>query len=86
MHLSEPRAAPGRRFIWMSAVAIALWLFLVNANAAFAGGDHGSNTWGSPGDQGSGTWQHDSEGTPTSWDHPTDQGPPPEESGPGQPC
>ena len=40
MHLSEPRAAPGRRFIWMSAVAIALWLFLVNANAAFAGGDH----------------------------------------------
>ena len=87
MHLSEPRAAGGRRFIWISAFALALWLFLVNASAAIAGGDHPSQGWDSPGDHNTSGWTHDSEGTPTSWDHPSDQGqPPPEGSGSGQPC
>jgi hypothetical protein len=86
MHRSEPRAVGSRRLLWISAaLAIALWLFLVNANAAFAGGDHSSNEWGSPGED-SNSWSHDSEGTPGSWGHPPDQGPPPEGSGEEQPC
>jgi hypothetical protein len=75
MYRSEPRAAGWRRPVWVSALAVALGLLLMNANAAFAGGDHG--------------WTHDSEGTPTSstWGHDSDEGQPPSEgSDSGQSC
>jgi hypothetical protein len=80
----EPRAAVDRRLLWMSAFAVALWLFLVNPSTALAGGDHPSSGWDSS-DHGSGGWQNDTEGSPPSWGH--DHGQPPSEgSGPGQPC
>ena len=75
MHFCEPRLTPDRRILWISAFAVALWLFLVNPGTAIAGGDHSSSGWGSPSDHGSGDWQHGSEGTPPSWDH--DNGQPP---------
>jgi hypothetical protein len=86
MHPREPHATIDRRLLWMSAFAVALWLFLVNPTAALAGGDHPSHGWDSS-DNGSDSWQHGTEGTPPSWGHTPDQGQPPsEESGPGQPC
>ena len=82
----EPRALFDRRFLLVSAFAVALWLFLVNPSTALAGGDHQSQGWGSS-DHGSSDWQHGTEGSPPSWDHTPDQGHPPSEgSTPGQPC
>ena len=66
MHLYEPRVTVDRRILWMSAFAVALWLFLVNPGTAIAGGDHSSSGWGSSSDHGSSDWQHGSEGSPTS--------------------
>jgi hypothetical protein len=72
MHQSEPRAHGNRRSIWISVFAVALGLSLVNAGAAFAGGEHPP-----PG----------TEGTPSSWSNTSDEGhAPPETSGPEQPC
>ena len=48
MHFCEPRLTPDRRILWISAFAVALWLFLVNPGTAIAGGEHQSSGWGSP--------------------------------------
>src|SRR5829696_3279840 len=82
---TEPQATVDRRLLWMSAFAVALWLFLVNPSTALAGGDYGSDGWDSS-DHSSDSWQHGEEGTPPSWGHTPDQGQPPEGSGTGQPC
>ena len=62
MHLSEPSAAGTRRgLLWLSVLAIALWLSLVSAGDAFAGGGHSSQgdsgsdhgkSWSGHGDSG----------------------------------
>jgi hypothetical protein len=85
MHDSESRATGSQRFIWISVFAVALWLSLVNAGAAFAGGEHPSQ--GSSPEYGNANWQHDTEGSPTSWGDTQDEGhPPPEAPAPEQPC
>jgi outer membrane biosynthesis protein TonB len=61
MHFCEPRSTPDRRILWISAFAVALWLFLVNPGTAIAGGEHQSSGWDSPSDHGSGDWQNGSE-------------------------
>jgi hypothetical protein len=76
MRLSESRAAGRQRFIWIAAFVVALWLSLVYAGAAFAGGDHPSAGW-----------QDHTEGTSTSWGDTSDEGhPPPETPGGEGPC
>jgi hypothetical protein len=76
MRLSESRAAGRQRFIWIAAFVVALWLSLVYAGAAFAGGDHPSAGW-----------QDHTEGTSTSWGDTSDEGhPPPETPGTDGPC
>ena len=79
MHLSEPSAAGTRRgLLALSVLAIALWLFLVSAGDAFAGGGHSSQgdsgsdhgkSWSDHGDSG---WDHGSSGSDhgdSGWDH-----------------
>lgn len=76
MRLSESRAAGRQRFILIAAFVVALWLSLVYAGAAFAGGDHPSAGW-----------QDHTEGTSTSWGDTSDEGhPPPETPGEEGPC
>ena len=78
MHLSESSAAGRQRFIWIgiAAFVVALWLSLVYAGAAFAGGGHSSAGW-----------QNHTEGTSTSWGDNSDEGhPPPETPGGEGPC
>jgi len=78
MRLSESRAAGRQRFILIGTAAfvVALWLSLVYAGAAFAGGDHPSAGW-----------QDHTEGTSTSWGDNSDEGhPPPETPGTEGPC
>jgi hypothetical protein len=71
MHHSESCAAGDRRFIWIAVFAVALGLSLVNAGAAFAGGEHPSQ----------------GQGYPTSWGDTSDEGhPPPEAPAPETPC
>ena len=50
MHVCEPRVTADRRTFWISAFAVALWLFLVNPGTAIAGGEHQSSGRGSPSD------------------------------------
>jgi hypothetical protein len=87
MHLPESRAAGNRRSIWIAVFAAALWLSLVNAGAAFAGGEHWSQGQSKSQDHGSTDWQH-SEGHSGSWGGTTNEGHPPP-APPGQengPC
>jgi hypothetical protein len=80
MRLSESRAVGGQRSIWIAVFVAALWLSLVNAGTAFAGGEH-------PPDSGSSGWQHHTEGDSTSWGDTSDEGhPPPETPGAEGPC
>jgi hypothetical protein len=80
MRLSESRAVGGQRSIWIAVFVAALWLSLVNAGAAFAGGEH-------PPDSGSSGWQHHTERDSTSWGDTSDEGhPPPETPGAEGPC
>jgi hypothetical protein len=87
MHHSESRAPVDRRFIWISVFAVALWLSLVNAGAAFAGGEDSSAGQGSWSDQGGADTQHDTGEHSPSWGDTPDEGhPPPEAPAPEEPC
>ena len=75
MHFCEPRLTPDRRILWISAFAVALWLFLVNPGTAIAGGEHQSSGWDSPSDNGSGDWQNGSEKSPPEYKPPEETPP-----------
>jgi outer membrane biosynthesis protein TonB len=93
MHDSESRASRNQRFIWAAVFAAALWLTLVNAGVAFAGGEHWQGQSSSSDDQNAGL-QH-TDGDSGSWKATTDEGhhppkdeghPPPEGPAPEEPC
>jgi outer membrane biosynthesis protein TonB len=75
MHFCEPRLTPDRRILWISAFAVALWLFLVSPGTAIAGGEHQSSGWDSPSDHGSGDWQNGSEKSPPEYKPPEETPP-----------